>query len=105
LLLHRIEPDIFSILCTFWPTSAFGQNSAIMAAIGPGLVLNGVLVAVLIIVDAWLPIGMRENSKAAYLIISALAGSLAYALAFLYLPLPALASEAQKWKRLLRLES
>lgn len=77
----------------------------LMAAIGPGLVLNGVLVAVLIIVDAWLPIGMRENSKAAYLIISALAGSLAYALAFLYLPLPALASEAQKWKRLLRLES
>ena len=74
----------------------------LIAAIGPGLALNAVLVAVLFVVDAWLP-GMRENSKAAYLIISASAGSLAYALAFLFLPLPSLASEAQKWKRLLRL--
>jgi hypothetical protein len=46
---------------------------------------------------------MRESSKAAYLIISTLAGSLAYVLAFLFIPLPSLASEALRWKKLLRL--
>jgi teichuronic acid exporter len=75
----------------------------LVTAIGPGLLLNALLVAVLFVVDAWLPAGMRENSRIAYLIISALAGSLAYTLAFLFLPLPSLASEAQTWKRLLRL--
>jgi O-antigen/teichoic acid export membrane protein len=75
----------------------------LVAAIGPGLVLNAILVAVLFVVDAWLPAGMRESSKAAYLIISTLAGSLAYVLAFLFIPLPSLASEALRWKKLLRL--
>ena len=75
----------------------------LFAAVQPGLVLNAILVAVLFVVDAWLPTGMRENSKAGYLVISAFAGSLVYALAFLYLPLPSLASEAHKWKKLLRL--
>lgn len=78
----------------------FGE---LVAAIGPGLLLNAILVAVLFIVDAWLPKGMREDSKTIYLIISALAGGLAYALAFLFLPLPSLASEAHRWKKLLRL--
>jgi O-antigen/teichoic acid export membrane protein len=74
-----------------------------LAATGPGLILNVILIAVLIMVDAALPTGTREHSKAAYLTISTLAGGLAYSLGFLFLPLPSLASEAFRWKTMLRL--
>ena len=75
----------------------------LVGAVGPALLLNGILIATLLAVDALLPSGMREHAKATYLVISALSGGAAYALAFLYLPLPSLAPEALRWKRLLRL--
>jgi len=78
----------------------FGE---LVAAVGPALLLNGILVAVLFALDAILPRGMREHSQAAYLVICSLTGGLAYALAFLFLPLPSLAPEAVRWKKLLRL--
>lgn len=75
----------------------------LVAAASPGLLLNGILVVVLLVVDAALPAGMRETSKATYLVVSALAGSLAYSLAFLFIPLPALSTEALRWRKSLRL--
>lgn len=75
----------------------------LVAAIGPGIVLNGILAAALLAIDAGLPAGMRENSAPLYLIISVAGGALAYGLAFLYLPLPSLAPESLRWKKLLRL--
>ena len=75
----------------------------LFAEVGPALLLNGILVAVLFAVDAVLPAGTREHSQAVYLIIRSLTGGLAYALAFLFLPLPSLAPEALRWKKLLRL--
>ena len=80
-----------------------GTFGELVAAVRPGLLLNAILVAVLVAVDYGLPAGMRENSMAAYLLISSLAGGLAYLLAFLFLPFPALMPEAARWKRYLRL--
>lgn len=72
-------------------------------AVGPALLLNGILVMVLFAVDMVLSAGSGEFSEAAYLVISTLTGGVAYALAFLYLPLQSLASESLRWKRFLRL--
>jgi teichuronic acid exporter len=75
----------------------------LIAAIGPALLLNGILVAVLFVVDATLPDGIREHSAVAYLLICAFTGGLVYALTFLFLPLPSLAPEALRWKKLMRI--
>lgn len=79
--------------------------SELVAAVGPALLLNGILVAVLFAADAILPARIREHSQAVYLVICSLTGGVAYALAFLFLPLPTLAPEALRWKKLLRLTS
>lgn len=80
--------------------ATFGE---LLSAIGPGLVLNALLVLVLIVVDYFLPSDMRDQSTAAYLIVLSLAGGGAYAAAFLFLPLSGLTEEAARWRRLLRL--
>jgi O-antigen/teichoic acid export membrane protein len=77
--------------------------SELVAAVGPTLLLNAILIAVLVALDLILPTGMREHSQKTYLVICALTGGLAYAVAFLFLPLPSLASEALRWKKLIRL--
>lgn len=68
----------------------------------PALLLNGMLAAVLWLVDAGLPDALRSNGPL-YVILMATAGGLVYALGFLYLPIPALASESARWKIKLRL--
>jgi teichuronic acid exporter len=77
----------------------------LVAALMPGVFLNAILVVTLLVTDLLLPDGMRTTSMATYLVISTLAGGSVYALAFLLLPLPSLASEAMRWKRFLRLSS
>lgn len=68
----------------------------------PALLLNGILAAALWLVDAGLPGTLRSNGSL-YVILMAAAGGLVYALGFLYLPIPALASESARWKIKLRL--
>lgn len=71
-------------------------------AFAPALLLNGILVAALWLTDASLPAALRSNGPL-YVILMAASGGLVYALAFLYLPIPALASESARWKTKLRL--
>lgn len=77
--------------------------SEFIVAVGPALRLNGILVGVLFTLDVILPVGMSENSQVAYLFICALTGGLVYTMAFLFLPMQSLASEALRWKKLIRL--
>jgi teichuronic acid exporter len=77
--------------------------SELFAAVGPALLLNAILIVALAALDFVLPAGMREHSQKSYLVICAVAGGLAYAAAFLFLPLPSLASEALRWKQLIRI--
>jgi hypothetical protein len=72
-------------------------------SISSPLLLNGILVAVLFATDLFFPAGMRDNSPATYLLICSFVGGLAYTLAFLFLPLKSLATEALRWKKLLHL--
>ena len=75
----------------------------LLDALAPGLLLNAILVAVLMAVDHILPAGTREHSMKTYLMVSSVAGGVAYAAAFLLLPFPALHEEAKRWKRMLRI--
>lgn len=80
--------------------SSFRQ---LAAAILPGAVLNSLLVAALLASDLVLPEGFREAQPAFYITVMTTAGALSYGLAFLFLPIPALAGESAKWRTKLRL--
>jgi teichuronic acid exporter len=75
----------------------------LLSTVGPGLLLNAILITVLIAVDRALPSDLRKDSMAAYLLISTLTGFLVYSGAFLLIPLRLFASEVLRWKKLLRL--
>lgn len=97
--------QIYSTSHMYWLSSRAVQAklSELAAAVGPALLLNGILVVALILIDVLLPAGTSEHSQLAYLVVNALVGGLVYALAFLFLPLPGLTEEALRWKQLLRI--
>ncbi|WP_297362003.1 lipopolysaccharide biosynthesis protein [Thauera sp.] len=72
-------------------------------ALAPGLKLNLLLVVVLAAIHAALPADWRDTRPALYMLIVGGGAGLAYAAAFLFLPLAALADETLRWRRLLRL--
>lgn len=65
----------------------------------PALLLNSILCAVLLITQTLLPRGFASEYPGAYLFTMSIAGATTYAVAFLFLPLSALASEQVRWKR------
>ncbi|HQS98964.1 MAG: lipopolysaccharide biosynthesis protein [Hydrogenophilales bacterium 16-64-46] len=71
-------------------------------ALLPATVLNGLMVAVLFAGTALAPASILVP-HVPHILFVGLLGGLAYGLAFLYLPCPALASEAMRWKRKLKL--
>jgi O-antigen/teichoic acid export membrane protein len=71
-------------------------------ALVPAGVLNVLLATVLFLMDLALPQAVRQNDLA-YVLAMGTAGGLVYGLAFLYVPLAALAVEQQRWKTKLRL--
>ncbi len=70
----------------------------LIEAVIPGLLLNGLLAAFLWTIDQVLPSALRE-APLAYLLTMSFLGFGAYGLAFLFLPIPALASEAARWRQ------
>lgn len=72
-------------------------------AIVPSLILNAILLLTLCAVDATLPLDYAEQAPLIYFVVSVVAGGLAYAAAFLFLPLRPLADESLRWRRCLRL--
>jgi O-antigen/teichoic acid export membrane protein len=73
----------------------------LVKAVAPGLLLNTILLGVLIIVHLLLA-DLREGRPLLYLAAMVLAGSIAYASAFLLVPIPALRSETTRWKQSVR---
>jgi len=74
----------------------------VVKALGPGLILNAILIGTLLLCDLILPLSIRASSLA-YLLVMTSVGGLVYASAFFLLPIPALASESLRWRRALRL--
>ena len=75
----------------------------VLNAVLPSLTLNAILLCALFAVDLALPSRYAETVPAVYLALSVVAGALAYALAFLFLPLKPLADESKRWRSVLRL--
>jgi len=82
--------------------SVGARFSDVAKALGPGLILNALLVGTLLLCDLLLPPNFRL-SNLVYLIVMSSVGGFVYAAAFLLLPIPALASESLRWRRVLRL--
>ncbi len=66
----------------------------------PALILNTLLFLVLALAHWGSSLHPAEH-PAAYLLVMAAIGGMTYALALLYLPMPALRSEAERWKQLI----
>ncbi len=70
----------------------------LLPAILPGLALNVMLFALLALADTLLA-AYRNTVPLAYLALMALIGTVLYAAMFLFLPIPALRGEAERWRR------
>jgi len=73
-----------------------------LRALVPAAVLNALLAATLFVVDLALPASVK-NVDLLYAAAITLSGGLVYGLAFLFLPIPSLASEQLRWKDKLRI--
>src|SRR3569623_64071 len=77
------------------------QAVHLFAALRPALLLNALLFATLARVHFALVEIQLQLHSVSYLLFMTFSGVLIYALGFLFLPIPALASEAQRWKSLI----
>ncbi|OYW39345.1 MAG: hypothetical protein B7Z35_04325 [Hydrogenophilales bacterium 12-61-10] len=68
----------------------------------PAVLLNTALLAALWLAEHIIPPSIR-SVDALYVLLMAIVGGLVYALCFLYLPIPALATETTRWKVKLKL--
>lgn len=75
-----------------------------LRALAPAAILNLLLAAVLLVTDLLVPDAVRNVDLAYVACLSAIGGTL-YGLGFLFLPIPSLASEQQRWKGKLGLGS
>lgn len=70
----------------------------------PGVLLNLLLCATIALVDLLLPQNFSDRRPLEYILITFGAGALTYILTFLYIPIPALAAEASRWRKTLGLD-
>ena len=71
-------------------------------SLGPGALLNAILCIALFLIDQLVPPHLREQVPVVYLLLMSAGGATVFALCFLFLPIPALASESAKWRKALR---
>ncbi len=69
----------------------------LLRALGPGLALGTLMFAVLALTHTALG-HLQAGTAAIYLIVMVLAGGACYAAAFLLIPIPALQTEAARWR-------
>jgi O-antigen/teichoic acid export membrane protein len=70
----------------------------LVASITPGLILNSILFLALAATDFVLG-ELQSIHQLTYLVLMSLSGALVYLAAFLYIPIPALGSEAERWRQ------
>lgn len=80
-----------------------GNFRNLMQALKPSLLLNAILLSILFLADRLLAY-WQVGHPVLYLLGMVSAGSLSYALAFLYLPIASLETETRRWRKFLRLE-
>lgn len=70
----------------------------LLRALKPGLILNGLLFASLLLADSFWPADLAKADSAYYLFIMSGIGGLVYTASFLYLPMRETEAEAARWK-------
>ena len=70
----------------------------LVRSLTPGLLLNAMLFLVLAIIDS-VTGDLRKTDPAIYVLLMVIPGSLVYLAAFLLFPIPALKSEATRWRQ------
>ncbi|MGE3771507.1 MAG: lipopolysaccharide biosynthesis protein [Gammaproteobacteria bacterium] len=100
-----VASQVYSNLHMYWlATRCFDTRlKDVVGAFGPTLALNAILLLALFAVHLALPAGYVERAPHIYLGVSIVVSGLAYAAAFLFLPLRPLADEALRWRKLLHL--
>jgi O-antigen/teichoic acid export membrane protein len=95
-----VAAHVLSVTCLYVLAhrTAKARLHDLVKAISPALVLNGLLAAALAILHTMIA-EFRVVAPALYLAAMATFGGLVYATAFLFLPLEALRTEADRWKK------
>jgi len=75
----------------------------LFVAMRPGLILNAILLVTLVGMIQLLPDELRQTHPGSYLAAIIPVSIIVYGAAFLFLPMPSIASESLKWKQILRL--
>ena len=75
----------------------------LLRALKPGLILNGLLFATLLLAASFWPSDLARAGSASYLFAMSGLGALVYAASFLYLPMREIQTEAARWKHRLGL--
>jgi flagellar biosynthesis protein FliR len=74
------------------------RTGDLVRAVTPGLLLNAPLFAILVLTH--FAVGdLRTTMPLIYLLVMAFTGALTYLIALLYLPIPAISSEADRWRQ------
>jgi len=96
---------IYSTIHMTWVTLRCLRSTwkDLLVALTPGLILNSILLAVLLVGCKTIFGGLAELQPAYFLLAAAITGAFTYTAAFLYLPIPALATESARWRRALHL--
>lgn len=90
---------IYSALHMYWLAVRCldARLSSFFAAIRPAMLLNAILAGTLYLLDFALPASVFTHDFL-YLTVMGVIGGCVYAAAFLWIPIPALAAEQQRWK-------
>ena len=97
--------DVISVFYIAFLVSKCLNSSLVQLARSalPGALLSLLLFGTLLLIDLLLPPTFSDGRPLPYILITSACGSLVYASAFLLIPIPALADEASRWKKALRL--
>ncbi len=76
-----------------------GRYTDLFKALTPALILNTLLFVLLLIVDSALPKTLSSIHPGLYILLLGLAGSIFYTVLFFFLPISALATEKERWKK------
>jgi teichuronic acid exporter len=74
----------------------------LVESLAPGLLLNALLCGTLLLADFVLPSGLSKLWPFLYILIMSALGAIVYLSAFLFVPIPALASESKLWRNKIR---
>lgn len=99
-----VSASVYSAFHLYWLATRClrARLDAFLSAVGPAALLNVILAVALALLSHALPEKLQQRDLA-HVAVMALSGGLVYVVCFLYLPIPALQTEQERWKAKMRL--